>query len=372
MKLSTFQKRVRGYLEKADIQINGERPWDIRVYDPQLYPSILTKGSLGLGESYMQTWWDCPRLDEFFCRILSAGIEESVRTWRSAVDYARATIYNFQKSTRAFEIGERHYDTGNDLFKSMLDKYMVYSCAYWKDACTLDEAQEAKLDLICRKLHLEPGMKVLDVGCGWGGAACFAAERYGAEVTGVTVSKEQAEYGREMAEGLPVEIRLQDYRELSGKYDRIVSVGMFEHVGYKNYETYMRVICSLLKDDGLFLLQTIGRNRAAKNTDPWIEKYIFPNSMLPSPGQTSSAVEKYFVLEDWQNLGTDYEKTLLEWHRNFTESWEDLKEKYDEQFYRMWEYYLLSCAGAFRARKNQLWQIVLSSKGVPGRYEAIR
>jgi cyclopropane-fatty-acyl-phospholipid synthase len=283
-------------------------------------------------------------------------------------DHLKARLFNFQKISRACQVGKKHYDIGNDLYGCMLDELMIYSCAYWKNANTLDDAQKAKLDLVCRKLNLKPGMTVLDIGCGWGGTARFAAERYGVDVTGVTVSEEQLKFGCDICQGLSVDIKLQDYRRLNGKFDRILSIGMFEHVGYKNYRTFMKKTKTLLKEDGLFILQTIGANRSTVRIDPWIDKYIFPNAMLPSPLQVTAAVDGLFVIEDWQNLGPHYEKTLLEWHKSFQENWNDLKHRYDDRFYRMWNYYLLSCAGTFRARKNQLWQIVLSPSGVSGGY----
>jgi cyclopropane-fatty-acyl-phospholipid synthase len=174
------------------------------------------------------------------------------------------------------------------------------------------------------------------------------------------------ELGRERCKGLPVEIRLQDYREVNEPFDHIVSLGMIEHVGSKNYRTYMQTAHRCLKDDGIFLLHTIGSNRSVRTTDPWIEKYIFPNSQLPSIRQLALASEGLFVMEDWQNFGVHYDKTLMAWYQNFDAGWDELKSTYSERFYRMWTYYLLSCAGSFRARKNQLWQIVFSKQGISG------
>jgi cyclopropane-fatty-acyl-phospholipid synthase len=277
-----------------------------------------------------------------------------------------------QNRRRAFQVGEEHYDIGNDLYEHMLDKRMVYSCGYWKNATHLDEAQEAKLDLVCRKLGLKSGDRVLDIGCGWGSFAQFAACRYGAHVTGVTVSKEQVQFAREQVKGLPVEIRLEDYRDTRGQFDHIVSLGMFEHVGPKNYGAYMGRVHALLRDGGLFLLHTIGAHHSVWHTDPWIHTYIFPNGVLPSVAQVGSAIDRLFVLEDWHNFGADYDKTLMAWYANFERGWEDLAAHYGPRFFRMWRYYLLSCAGSFRARHNQLWQIVLSKRGTSGGYQSIR
>jgi cyclopropane-fatty-acyl-phospholipid synthase len=321
----------------------------------------------------MDAWWDCEELDKFFYRIIRADLEHKVRlNWRLLLKALWARMCNLQSRGRAFQIGERHYDLGNDLFENMLDKRMVYSCAYWKHAKTLDEAQENKLDLICRKIGLKKGVRVLDIGCGWGSFVKYAAEKYGAETVGITVSKEQVALARELCKGLPVEIRLQDYRDIDETFDHVVSVGMFEHVGYKNYKTFMKHVYKCLKDDGLFLLHTIGGNWSVKAPEPWTHKYIFPNGLLPSVKQIAASTEKLFIMEDWHNFSTDYDKTLLAWHSNFMNSWDRIKSNYDERFYRMWRYFLLSSAGAFRARKNQLWQVILSKNGVEGGYASIR
>jgi cyclopropane-fatty-acyl-phospholipid synthase len=371
--LDRMEGTTRRLLSLADIEINGARPWDINVHDQRFYRRVLSHGSLGLGESYMDGWWDCASLDEFFSRVVRAQLQGKVRKDPRLVSgVLLARVLNLQSRRRAFEIGERHYDLGNDLFLGMLDRRMTYSCAYWKNADSLDGAQENKSELICSKIGLQRGMKVLDIGCGWGSFAQYAAQRYGVTVTGITVSKEQVEFAQKLCVGLPVEIRLQDYRDLREKFDRIVSVGMFEHVGYKNYRPYMEVVSRCLKDDGLFLLHTIGGNRSVKSVDPWMNKYIFPNGMLPSIKQIGAAIEGLFVMEDWHNFSADYDRTLMEWHRRFEDHWEDLRSRYDEKFHRMWRYYLLSCAGAFRARGNQLWQIVLSKRGVEGGYLPVR
>lgn len=360
-------------LSSAGVKIDGDNPWDIKVHNESFYRRVLTQGSLGLGESYMDEWWDCKKLDEFFYRILRSEIESKVKqNWRLLLNVLLARVFNMQSRKRAFQIGEKHYDIGNELFTNMLDKRMVYSCAYWKNARTLDEAQENKLDLICQKLRLQPGMKILDIGCGWGSFAKHAAEKYKVEVVGITVSKEQVEFGKASCSGLPVEIKLQDYRDVRDRFDHIISVGMIEHVGYKNYRAYMEVAHRCLKDDGLFLLHTIGGNKSVISVDSWINRYIFPDGMLPSIMQLGSAIEGLFVMEDWHNFSADYDKTLMAWHRKFEESWDTIKSNYDDRFYRMWQYYLLSCAGSFRARKNQLWQIVLSKEGALGGYKSIR
>ncbi len=360
-------------LSLADIKINGPRPWDIQVHDKRLYNRILMGGSMGLGEAYVDGWWDCKKLDELFYRLLYAGLDNKIRINPKIIfQFIKAKLFNLQSVSRAFEVGERHYDLGNDLFISMLDKRLTYTCGYWKNAKNLDQAQEAKLDLVCRKLKLKSGQKILDIGCGWGSFMKFAAEKYKVKCIGVTVSKEQIELGKKLCGGLPVEFRLQDYRKINEKFDHVVSLGMFEHVGPKNYGEYMERVNHCLKDEGLFLLHTIGFAEIKKIADPWIEKYIFPNGYIPDMRNISEAINHLFVMEDWHNFGAHYDLTLMAWFNNFEKSWGKLKKHYGERFYRMWKYYLLSCAGAFRARKIQLWQIVFSKKGVPQGYISVR
>ncbi len=360
-------------LEGSGITINGTRPGDITVHNEQFYSRLLREGSLALGETYMDFWWDCDALDIFFERLMVAHPEEKIKkSMRLIIKLALAKIINFQTKRRAFQVGQKHYDLGNDLFQCMLDSQMNYTCGYWKNANTLDEAQLAKLDLVCRKLQLKPGLRVLDIGCGWGALAKYAAEKYQVELVGITISTQQYEYAKAYCKGLPIDIRFQDYRELTGTFDRVVSLGMFEHVGHLNYRQYMKIVKKLLSDEGLFLLHTIGSNISVTKADEWINKYIFPNGMLPSIAQIGKASEGLFIMEDWHNFGAYYDKTLMAWDDNFKQHWNALKQKYDERFFRMWNYYLLQCAGVFRAREMQLWQIVFSSQGVPGGYEAPR
>jgi cyclopropane-fatty-acyl-phospholipid synthase len=376
MKRKSF---IENLLTKADITLGGNNPGDMIVYNEKLYDRVMKHGTLGLGEAYAEGWWDAEPLDVFFTKVLSANLEEEIKTpgmlIRTAPVYLGMLLQDLGHVKRSHHVGEHHYDIGNDLYEKMLDKRLVYTCGYFQGgAKTLDEAQEAKLDLICKKIGLEPGMTVLDIGCGWGSFLKYAAEKYGVSGVGITVSEEQAKLAREQCAGLPIEIRVVDYRHMEGEFDRIVSIGMFEHVGVKYYETYMKKAKELLKPDGLFLLHTIGGHASDLTTDPWIDRYIFPGGVIPSMEQVSSALQPHFVMEDWHNFGPDYATTLRAWFANFDAAWGELKENpaYDDYFYRMWKYYLLSCAGAFDARHLQLWQIVLSPKGVEGGYVSVR
>ncbi|WP_203322585.1 cyclopropane fatty acyl phospholipid synthase [Pseudoxanthomonas beigongshangi] len=372
MSTSRFAQRVERLLAEADVRIGGDRPWDIQVHEPRTYARMLAQGSLGLGEGYMDGDWDAESLDGFLFHVLNARLDERVHGTGEIRDALFARLFNPQTRRRSREVGERHYDLGNDLYHAMLGARLVYSCGYWRQAVNLDDAQAAKLDLVCRKLQLKPGMRVLDIGCGWGEALKFAAERYGISGVGVTISKEQAEYARELCKGLPIEIRLQDYRDLHEPFDAAFSLGMFEHVGVKNYRTYFEIARRVLPEHGLFLLHTIGTNRSVNHTDPWIGKYIFPNSMLPSAAQIAQASEGLFVLEDWHSFGTDYDRTLQAWRTNVERAWPNLDARYDERFRRMWRFYLAASMATFRSRRSQLWQVVLSPKGVPGGYVSVR
>ncbi|HUX13865.1 MAG TPA: cyclopropane fatty acyl phospholipid synthase [Spirochaetia bacterium] len=371
--MTRAEKAIRELLSTVDIRVGDNRAWEIQVTDPRFFERVLAEGSLGIGEAFMDGWWDCASIDEMISRVLAGDLRTRVRrSVRVLLLAARARLTNRQKIARAFNIGTRHYDLGNELYAATLDRGLNYSCGYWKQASTLDAAQEAKLDLVCRKIGLEPGMRVLDIGCGWGGFAAHAAEKYGAEVVGVTVSQEQAEFARNRCAKLPVEVRMQDYRSVDERFDRIVSIGMVEHVGYRNYRTFMETASRCLAADGLFLLHTIGSNVSVHSTDPWLDRYIFPDGMLPSVRQLAAASEGLFRIEDLHNFGPDYDRTLMAWAENFTRNWDSLKRRYDDRFYRMWTYYLLSSAGSFRSHENQLWQIVYSPIASMRSYVSVR
>ncbi|MGC9398886.1 MAG: cyclopropane fatty acyl phospholipid synthase [Anaerolineae bacterium] len=368
MTISKSEHFIRELLEHADVEINGNRPWDIQIHDPRFYDRVIREVELGFGEAYMDGWWDCEALDELINRIFLADLPDKLQgNWKLALHALKMRLFNLQTRRRATEVAERHYDLGNDLYEAMLDKRMNYTCGYWKEADNLDEAQEAKLELVCRKIGLEPGMTVLELGSGFGSFAQYAAEEYGAVVTGYNISKEQVKLARERCAGLPVTFKLQDYRDAEGTYDRVISIGVMEHVGHKNYRTYMEVVDRTLKEDGIAFFHTIGANVSAGVGNAWTHKYIFPNGMLPSIAQLGKAMEGLFVVEDWHNFGPYYDPTLMAWYENFEAAWPELRKnpRYDERFYRMWRFYLLSSAGGFRARSQQLWQVVMTRPGTP-------
>ncbi len=378
MSYSLSRRLVEDLLVRVGVQINGSRPWDIKVHDERFFRNVTFYGSLGLGEAYMNGWWDCERLDELFHRLLKGNLHRRfLFNSISLAAFLRAVFWNQARKADGRRLAEAHYDLGNDFFAEMLGPTMTYSCAYWKyGAADLDAAQVAKHDLICRKLGLAKGMRVLDIGCGWGSFAKFAAERYGVSVTGPTVSSAQADFARRSCADLPVEILLQDYRDTTGQFDRIVSIGMFEHVEFKNYPEFMRIARRLLKAGGLFLLHTIGKDVSTQVMDPWIRKYIFPVGSLPDLGRIRRAAGKLFTIKDVHEFGEFYDLTLRAWYENFRSHWHKLERSYARffsgRFRRAWEYYLLSCAGAFRSGKLRLWQIVMSRDNETRDYRPIR
>ena len=368
--LKSNKSIVKDLLAYAHITINGSKAHDIQVHDDRFYDLIIQKGTLGMGEAYMAKFWDCEDIPQMMANFSTAKLSRKVKgNIHFAINRYRSILFNEGTKDKALFGVQSHYDIGNDLYQAMLDERMVYTCAYWNDANTLANAQEDKLELICRKLMLEPGMTILDIGGGWGSFAKYAAQKYKAKVTVVTNSKEQIKLGSEMCKDLDVTFEFKDYRDVQGQFDRVLSVGMFEHVCYKNHQSYMDTVNRCLKENGISLLHTMGRKEAlTRGNDQWITKYIFPNTQVPSVGQIGQAIDGLFVMEDWENLSTDYEKTLLAWHENFVTNWNQIKNNYDETFYRMWTYYLLICAGWYRSRVLQLWQVVLTKNGIPGGY----
>ncbi|MGB0513658.1 MAG: cyclopropane fatty acyl phospholipid synthase [Wenzhouxiangellaceae bacterium] len=367
------KQKVTALLRCADVAINGSRPWDLQVHDDRLYRRVLAEGTLGAGEAYMDGWWNAERLDEFFTRVLSARFDRELRTLSTRIHVLLNRLTNLQTRTRSRRVAEQHYNLSNRLYRAMLGPTMQYTCAYYGvegHEATLDQAQRAKLSLIADKLHLEPGMRVLELGGGFGELARFLAAEHQCKVVSYNISERQVEYARQKCEGLPVELRQRDYREAIAdpdRFDRVVSIGLMEHVGPKNYRGFFELVKARLNPGGLALIHTIGGNESRATADRWITKYIFPGGVIPSEAQLTRAKEGLFVLEDWHNFGPDYDRTLMAWEANFLQAWPELEtsENLDDRFYRMWRYYLNCCAGAFRARGLNLWQMVFSHGDIP-------
>nr|XP_018912771.1 PREDICTED: uncharacterized protein LOC109041065 [Bemisia tabaci] len=379
---------VEDLLAEADTKLNGTRPWDPKILNPAIYERIIRDGSLRFGESYMDGWWECEQLDGFLYRFLKTRIDElqphSIRDvfqmiydrffnpraktiikhlpirLNDILKLLSVKFFDLQTKTLAWKVNEVHYNLGNDLFVRMLGPHMQYSCGYWRNGTTFEESEENKIRLICEKLHLKPGMRVLDIGCGFGGLAAFMARNYDVSVTGVTLSREQERFAREHCKGLDVSILLKDYRDLEGQFDRVVSVEMIEHVGPKNYANFFDVVDRCLGPDGIFVLHVISSNKTVERHDDWFDKYLFPNGCFPSLKQIAEASEPFFVVEDLHNMGADFDKTMMAWYERFVDAWPQLSQNHNERFKRMFTFYLNCAAGAFRARRLQLWHIVFS------------
>ena len=369
-------------LEGTGVEVGGDRPWDITVNNPRFYRRAL-RGSLGIGESYIDGDWDCQALDVMFQRVLGA------RKWQSpllrfarALKVLRARLTNLQTRPRSMAVAEEHYNLDHRMYALLLGPWNQYTCCFFDGTSDLEQAEINKLEMICDKLEIGRDERVLDIGCGWGGFAKYAASTRGCEVTGISLSSEQIDYARSYTAGLPVTIRQIDYRDLpqSGlpAFDKIVIIGMIEHVGYKNYRELMDVVNQMLKPDGLFLLHTIGNRDETAVVDPWIEKYIFRNSMVPAMGQLTRAAEENLVIEDWENYGHYYVPTLQAWYERFNANWSqiqalDTERPFDERFRRMWNYYLLSCKAAFEVEELHLWHLVMTRRGSGrGVYDRVR
>ncbi len=375
-----FKPLLESLLEGSGVKLDGGRPWDIRVRNDRLYRRAL-RGSLGIGESYMAGDWDCEALDELFRRVLTSDAQQRplIRA-AGALKALQSRLMNLQTKRRSRAVAEEHYDIDHRMYAMFLGPWNQYTCCFFDGTTDLERAEVTKLEMLCDKLELKAGERLLDIGCGWGGFAKYAARTRGCEVTGISLSEEQIRYAIEFTKGLPVTIRKLDYRDLpeSGlpPFDKISIVGMLEHVGYKNYPGIMAVVHQMLRPDGLFLLHTIGNCEKTTVVDPWIEKYIFRNSMAPAMSQLADAAEGKFVIEDWENYGHHYAPTLQAWYERFNANWDRIRalptpRPFDERFRRLWNYYLMSSKAAFEVEKLHLWQLVMtrrnSGRGVYGR-----
>jgi len=369
------RKLVTNLFSRAGVTVNGPNPWDPQVHDTGFFDRVLTGGSLGFGESYMDGAWDVEQLDALVRRIIQVkATGSSVVTLNRFWHDLKSRLVNLQTRKGSLAIAEAHYNLDHRLYQQFLGPYNQYTCCFFNKAKTLEEAEVEKLEMICNKLQLKPGDKVLDIGCGWGGFARYAAQTRNCKVTGISISREQIAYARKYTAGLPVEIVESDYRDLprlyaSGHFDKVAIIGMIEHVGYKNYRQLFEIVHQLLNDEGIFLLHTIGNSATTTVVDPWIEKYIFRNSMAPSMAQLAKSAEELLVIQDWENYGHYYGPTLAAWHRNFNENWENIRtiegaQRFDERFRRMFNYYFLACKAGFETEHVYLWHLVMTKQGM--------
>jgi cyclopropane-fatty-acyl-phospholipid synthase len=353
-------------LERADVRLDGDRPWDPRIHDERVFRRVALDGSVGLGEAYVDGWWSTDDLEELARRLASARLER-VTEWlpRGLAQNAAAIVSNQQTRGRARRVARQHYDFGNDLFAAFLGRYQCYSCGYFRDTDDLDVAQLQKLDLVCRKLDLRRGDRLLDVGGGWGELARHAAAEYGARVTSINISDEQMRFARERCRGLDVETVRCDYRDVRGSFDKVAAIAMFTHVGVRNYRTFMEAMRRVVAPEGTFLIEGVWGNVSTNRIDAWMDKHIFPGAMIPSGAQTFRAFEGIFVAEDVHNFGPDYVKTLRAWNARLRQAWPTLRARYDERVRKTFEYFFLTIAGFFRARALQHWHLVLTPPGAP-------
>ncbi len=343
----------------------------IRLGKPSLYGRILTNPELAVGEAYMDgdLVLEEGDLRDFLQLFHQNKSNLRKRPVRRAIASAMRRFRRFQQANpigRAEANVAHHYDISNDFYRLFLDEDLTYSCAYFEqDGQSLEEAQQAKLRHIAAKLRIEPGMRVLDIGCGWGGMAMYLVRELGAHVVGVTLSVEQRDLAEARAaeRGLSdkVEFRLVDYRMVTEKFDRIVSVGMFEHVGAPHFAEFFEKISDLLADDGLALVHSIGAKGTPGVTGPWIRKYIFPGGYSPALSETMAAIEKSGLwVTDIEILRLHYADTLREWSRRFAANRPAVAAMFDERFCRMWEFYLATAEFAFRAGGHMNFQIQLA------------
>lgn len=370
------EKAVRKIVELGGIP---ETVFDhVKVLDESAWFDIITKGNLGIAEGYMHGKIEVDPLP--FFRTIMNGTSVGTRR-KEGSDYLGLVMQvlslptmlmgrfvNMQSRELSTRVTKQHYDAGNDLYEVMLGPTMAYTCGYWKGAKNLEEAQKNKFDLILRKLQLKPGMKVADLGCGWGTAAAYMHEHGKADVTAVSLSEQQVKWAKDHLEKPGLKYIWSDYRDIcddpkqAGTFDRIYSIGMLEHVGYKNYEPFFSCVKRLLKPDGLAVVHTIGEPDFVPASDPFLDKYIFPGAVIPALSALTPAFENHFILEDFHNFGYDYALTLAAWSDNAKAFFKKNPTAYTPEFQRMWDYYLRMCEALFELRINQLWHFVLSPR----------
>ena len=350
-----------------------ENPITLRILDKNLHYKLLLLPDLYFGEAYTDGSLiiENGTLTEFLELVLKNIGRREINSYNAVINkiigtYRFLTNFNLKKKSKSNVV--HHYDISENLYDLFLDSKRQYSCAYFKsDNDTLEEAQNNKIDHIIKKLNLKPNQKVLDIGSGWGSLAIEIAKKSQCEVVGITLSENQYKYSIEQAKanGLEnqVQFRLIDYRDLNEKFDRIVSVGMFEHVGRKFYSTYFNTISKLLNDDGVSLIHTIGSNNPPNEPHPWITKYIFPGGYTPSLSEVAKPIEKSgLILSDLEVWRMHYSHTLRHWKERFFGKREQVLEMFDEKHFRMWEFYLAGCEMAFKWRDQVVFQLQLIKK----------
>ena len=347
-------------LARAGVSIGGKESCDIQVADQRFYRVVLTQGSLGLGEAYLRGWWTCNDLEELSYRLIQSGLYKAslLLPLPLVADLVHAT-FNQQSKEKSLRVAVQHYSLGNDIFLSFLGSYHNYSCGYYLETDDLDEAQRLKLEKGCRLLDLRPGDRVLDVGGGWGEFARYAATHHGCQVTSINIADEQIKFAKEYCKDASVEVRRCDYRDITGRFDKIMVMAMLTHVGYKNYRQFMEIMARCLEPGGMMLIESVGGHKSMKNCEPWINRYIFPGGVLPSLRQIDAAIAGLFSRKVLDEFGSSYVHTLRAWNRNFLQAWPAHQCRYDERVRLMFEYFFQTVAGAFRAGYLLHWHILL-------------
>jgi len=352
-----------------------ENPITLKLFDKSLNYKLLYNPDLYFGEAYTNGSLRIENgtLTEFLEIALRNIGRNNINIYGKILNKLNGSyryLTNFNKGLISKKNVSHHYDISEKLYDLFLDSNRQYSCAYFKNENdSLEKAQENKIDHIIKKLNIKPNQKILDIGSGWGTLAISIAQKTKASVTGITLSENQLEYSnykaKEMNLGNQVEFKLMDYRDINEKFDRIVSVGMFEHVGRKFYKRYFNTVSKLLKDEGIALIHTIGSSNPPRYPQPWITKYIFPGGYTPSLSQIARPIEDSgLIISDIEVLRMHYAHTLRHWKERFLSKKETVLEMFDEKFFRMWEFYLASCEMAFKWGDQVVFQLQLSKGNI--------
>jgi cyclopropane-fatty-acyl-phospholipid synthase len=377
---SLLESPVRSLAQRAHLRINGDRSFDPQIPPhliPQLAVRVLLGGSRAWGEAYMDGWWTADDVTELTARLLEYRVAKRPVAIPEFVLRMQELFRDRQSAARSVENIQNHYDAGEEFFGAVLGKPMVYSCGYaGRGASSLSAMQRDKMDLTIEKTAVRPGDTLLDVGCGYGELLYRAATKYGARAYGVTLSEDQFEHGIRLCEGVDAHPLKMNYLDMlkefgPGYFKRIVSVGMFEHVGPEHYREYFQTIHDLLDDDGVFTHHSIYTSGGA-GRDPWIDAYIFRGGVLPRAAQVDEAIEGLFEIRDVHEFGRDYYTTNLYWLDNLVRHKEAIVEQFGIRFYRMMHYAYSIFAACFKTRRTLLQQRVLVKPGTHLDYKTVR